>query len=47
MSDYQAHVALAEDEWEVMEKILKDGLDKDFEPDPKATWNGEFSRSKL
>jgi hypothetical protein len=36
MLAYQAHVALAEDE-----------LDKDFEPDPKATWDGEFSRSKL
>jgi hypothetical protein len=47
MDAFQAHVALAERELDVMEKILKDGLDKDFEPDPNANWEGEFSRSKL
>ena len=47
MVAYQAHVELAEKELDVMEKILKDGLDKDFEPDPNATFDGDFSRSKL
>ena len=50
MEAYRAHVALAERELDVMEKILRDGLDKDFDqqqPDPNASWEGEFSRSKL
>jgi len=47
MEAYQAHVVLAERELDVMEKILKEGLDKDFEPDPNANWEGDFSRSKL
>lgn len=49
MEAYHAHVALAERELDVMEKILRDGLDKDFDqqPDPNASWEGEFSRSKL
>ena len=47
MVAYEAHVQLAEKELDVMEKILKDGLDKDFEPDPNATLDGSFSRSKL
>ncbi len=45
MAAYQAHVALAERELEVMESLLKDGLDKNFEFDP--SWEGDFSRSRL
>lgn len=43
---YQAHVALAERELDVMEMILKVGIEKDFEFDPKLL-EGEFYRSKL
>jgi len=46
MESFTAHLKLAEKELDVMESIVKDGLDKDFEFD----YSGEgkdFSRSKL
>ncbi len=46
MIAYQAHLELAEKELDVMESILKDGLDKDFEFDYSGE-NKDFSRSKL
>ncbi len=46
MTSYQAHLELAEKELDVMESILKDGLDKDFEFDYSGE-NKDFSRSKL
>ncbi len=46
MISYQAHLKLAENELDVMESILKDGLDNDFAPDYSADSN-DFSRSKL
>ena len=46
MTSYQAHLELAEKELDVMESILKDGLDKDLEFDYSGESN-DFSRSKL
>ena len=46
MNAYQTHLELAEKELDVMESILKDGLDKDFEFDYSGE-NKDFSRSKL
>jgi len=46
MFAYQAHLELAEKELDVMESILKDGLDKDLEFDYSGESN-DFSRSKL
>jgi len=46
MVSYQAHLKLAEKELDVMESILKDGLDKDFGFDYSGESN-DFSRSKL
>ncbi len=46
MLSYQAHLKLAEKELDVMESILKDGLDKDFEFDYSKDGN-DFTRSKL
>ncbi len=39
MVSYQAHLKLAEKELDVMESILKDGLDKDFEFDYSGEGN--------
>ncbi len=46
MTSYQAHLELAEKELDVMESILKDGLDKDLEFDYSGESN-DFSRSQL
>ena len=46
MVSYQAHLKLAEKELDVMESILKDGLDKDLEFDYSGESN-DFSRSQL
>ena len=46
MISYQAHLELAEKELDVMESILKDGLDKDLEFDYSGESN-DFSRSQL
>ncbi|NIO10243.1 MAG: hypothetical protein GTO40_20460 [Deltaproteobacteria bacterium] len=46
MTAYRAHLKLAEKELDVMESILKDGMDKDFEFDYSGE-NKDFSRSKL
>jgi len=39
MVSYQAHLKLAEKELDVMESILKDGLDEDFEFDYRGDGN--------
>jgi len=46
MNSFEAHLKLAENELDVMESILKDGLDKDLEFDYGGE-NRDFSRSKL
>ncbi len=46
MNSFEAHLKLAENELDVMESILKDGLDKDLEFDYSGE-NRDFSRSKL
>jgi len=46
MNSFEAHLKLAEKELDVMESILKDGLDRDLEFDYNGE-NRDFSRSKL